>query len=442
MLDRLPLEIILNIAHYIDPNSRKRRPDYTFYYPSKQLKPLCQVNHYLQDAIAPLLFSHCSLVRKFEYEGPRSLNYDEALQASKLLLPFQNYIYEVEVPSSRPLNEIQDFKNIKSLVILGDNDIAFGTNLKVEHLSLVLPKDKFNVQGLKRLDLAIDPRLIDNMNALESFKYCPIQELNVTIRDLTTILKYKPFLLFILSLKSLNKLSLRCSNQPQPSSLHISTSDLYDTTAQFFQVLNKLSLTHLSIDFLLIRVHSFDFPTTVPQLNIAKPIHISIVEPSLAGPLTVQQSNSILSFLSCLSTYNIHTLNLVFGIQTELPYNTALHVLQTLCFEIHHGGDSGESERFKNLKSIKNVGALMAWNIIDDSIYMDYGVTKGLLSYESDGHFSPGYRKLETYEVNVSPNSLFLVRKGQQVDNDFWSRECMSTLLLKFSKYKRSSLWD
>ncbi|ODQ61122.1 hypothetical protein WICANDRAFT_90345, partial [Wickerhamomyces anomalus NRRL Y-366-8] len=134
-----------------------------------------------------------------------------------------------------PLNEIQDFKNIKSLVILGDNDIAFGTNLKVEHLSLVLPKDKLNVQGLKRLDLAIDPRLIDNMNALEFFKYCPIQELNVTIRDLTTILKYKPFLLFILSLKSLNKLSLRCSNQPQPSSLHISTSDLYDTTAQFFQ---------------------------------------------------------------------------------------------------------------------------------------------------------------------------------------------------------------
>jgi len=442
MLDRLPLEIILRIAHYVDNDIDKKHPDYAFRHHSQFIRPLSQVNHYLQQVIAPLLYNYVSLVRKYEYDGPQSASYDTAARRVHIMRHFQQYINELEMPSSMGVSELlNQFQNVKSIMILGDNNIRFDMTLNLEHMALVLPKHRFQIHGLKRLDLLIDPRLIENMNALDSFHGCPIQELNITVRDLSTIIRYIPFLNLLSSLKStITKFSIRCSTQPQPSSLKISQSDILTSTNKFFQIINSFSLTHLSFDFLLIRMHSFS--AHVPELNESirsqKSLVVDIIEPSLAGPLTAQQHESILSFLLQLSSYEINSLNLVFGIQTEIPYNTALHVLQNLLFEIHHGDD----ELINHLKSITKVGALMAWHIIDDSVYMDYGITKGLLSYESDGNFTPGYRMLEVYDVLITSTSLSLIRNHQSKAHEFWSRECQSSALLKFSRYKRSSLWD
>lgn len=440
MIDRFPLEIILKVADYIDSNANKERPEYLFHYPSSLLRSLSQVNHHLQKLISPLLYSFYSLVRKFEYDGPISYQYKLAIKRLDLIAEVnKRHVHQLEIPSSMLVSEVRDhFKELRSLTILGDNDIEFDTSLILDHLALTLPKEVFQVHGLKRLDLLIDPRLIEDMTALNSFKECQgIEELNVTVRSLSTIIRFKPFLLFILFFKSLKKLSIKCTYQSQPSLLRYDPSDVYPTTYQFFQVLNKLELSHLSLDFLLLRLH----PTFSKETHIGnrplKPLHVSLIEQSLAGPSTTEQNDATLKFLSQLTSYSITTLKLVFGIQTELPYNSALHVLQNLCLEIHHG-----DEIFRSLRSIKNVEALMAWHIMDDTAHIALEVENGLLSYEVDGNFSPAYRLLEKYEVRVSPNSLLLIRKGQQLDHAFWSIECLSTLLLKFSKYKRSSLWD
>lgn len=439
MLDRFPLEVLLRISEFIDTEFDKKYPDYTFRYPSKLVRPLSQVNRNIRDALAPFFYKHSSLVRVQEFDGPqssRSRNAEAWINDHKGCL---KHISEVEVPSSLPLTELHGIINLKSVTILGDNDIEFNRELHLEHIALVLAKQRFQITGLKRLDLLIDPRLIEYLNGLDSFTSCPIQELNVTIRDFTAIVKYKPFLKFLLSLKpTLSTLSIRSSNQVQPSSLKIPMSDILPSTTQFFKIINQLSLTHLSLDLLLMRVHTI-LPNAAVVTSPTKPLHISVVEPSLAGPLTSQQKSDILIFLSQLSSYCIHTINFIHGIQTELPFSTVLQVLVELLTEIHKGED------YKSLRSVWKVQALLAWHIIDDSIYMDHRDKKKLLSFEtSDGLFVPGYRMRENYDVKVTANGLFAVRSNpiSEIDYDFWSRECISSVLLRFSKYKRSSLWD
>lgn len=439
MLDRFPPEILQRICGYLDTEFDKKYPEHTFRYPSKLVRPLSQVSHSIKDALAPFFYKHSSLVRVQEFDGPqstRSRNAGSWINDHRSCL---NHIREVEVPSSLPLHQLHGMNNLKSVTILGDNNIEFGDDIYLEHIALVLPREMFQISGLKRLDILIDPRLIEYLDGLESFNHCPLEELNVTIRDFAAIVKYKPFLRFLLSFKStLRKFSLRSSNQLQPSSLKVPMSDILPSTTQFFKILNQHSLTHLSLDLLLMRLHTV-IPNAFDLASPPKPLHVSIVEPSLAGPLTRQQKDDILIFLSQLSSYSIHTLNFIHGIQTELPFNTVLQIMIELLTDIHKGED------YKSLRSIWKVQSLLAWHIIDDSIYMDYREKKKLLSFEtSDGLFVPGYRMRENYDVKVTTNSIFAVRSStlSEIDYDFWSRECISTVLLRFSKYKRSSLWD
>ncbi|CCH41975.1 hypothetical protein BN7_1514 [Wickerhamomyces ciferrii] len=459
MLNKLPIEILHKIFYILDPKPFQHSPDHHFHYPSATLLPLAQVDHYLRNAIGPLLYSYISLVREYEMETQRSGLYERAYQRWNNIRYAKKFIKELEIPNTMPLSDLEDIKNqIESLTILDGNKYNIDTDepLELNHLAIVLPNEVINVKNLKRLDLLIDSSTLNTLSSLQSFTSCQIQELNITTRNFPLLSKSHSFQKFLYSFQSsLKKLSYRYTQQRLPTSISFSYDDGDDdqisNNYEFTSVLNELQLTHLSIDLYFLSSRIFESVRTFisPGRNsFKKPLNFTIREPSLAGLLTTEELNRITEFCSNLSTYQIEKIIFAFGIQTEIPYHTSLSILQNLIkFSKNISSSNTSAQRQDPFEYLKQVGTHMIWSIIDDSLFMESSRTKDhpLLSYETNAHYSPSFRTLENFKVikdDEVNKPIQLIRENSEIDYEFWSQENLSTILQKFSRYTRSSLWD
>lgn len=450
MIDRLPSDILQDVIFFTQ-TSRREHPQYVFQGTDRLTKELMSVSVLLRQKLLPSYVKSFSLARRNEYttKPPKRAVMKAMLQNIK---GAERFVQFLEIHSSQ-LAELDLFLGVRSLNVLGlmnDKPIDVSRLTFLDHLSFVLPSlilDEHSFDKITRLDLFIQ----SDIHSLSHLRLPRLQELNITTTRLLSLLKLHTFVSLLGRLDHLTSLALlRKSTQLHSRDSVASVHHEHVEIEQFFKALQDKPLSKLTIDSSIIRNSSdrFDFSRPLSSKHVGSNLDFILVEQSFMSLSSIEQKLTTLEFLINLP-YTITSMKLIYGIQIELPHDTALKFFTDLFHPLinEEHGEINSIERYSPLKSIKSVYSMMAWNLTEDQRLQEFQY-KGMdiLSYDMNtGLFTPAYKRTNKSILRFSDNSILLMKNYKNVeeyDSSFWSIETISKDLEHFSRISRTLLGD